>query len=153
MSHTPAAEISAPSHLRSAIRGVPDSKTVGNGGFRLMYRNHSLSHSAIMVSIGIEAHISEASDAVISAMPLFSQKKYRVTPVSPAVISSGISRPCSFSVGEYRFLMKNRNSVAMAKRKAPRVIGGKAAIAIFVEIKEIPQKITQTMSASNALFR
>jgi hypothetical protein len=97
--------------------------------------------------------MSEASDAVIRATPLFSQKKYSVTPVNPAAASRGISLTCSFSVGAYRLLMKNRNSTAIAKRKAPRVMGGKTTTVIFIEIKEIPQKRTQAMSAANALYR
>jgi hypothetical protein len=104
-----------------------------------------------MVITGIAATIIEASEAGIMETPLFSKKKYKVTPVRPAPTSRGTSSFRIFSSRVYFLLMKKRNTRAMEKRRAPRVMGGKNATAIFIEIKEKPQKRTQVEIAMRVL--
>jgi hypothetical protein len=43
-------------------------------------------------------------------------------------------------------------TTANANLKAPRVIGGRTATVIFIEINEKPQKSTQAITAAKALF-
>jgi hypothetical protein len=52
------------------------------------------------------ATMMDASGADARETPLFSRKKYAVTPVSPAPAGKGKFRTLSFSPGARRFLIK-----------------------------------------------
>jgi hypothetical protein len=99
---------------------------------------------------GIELNAIDASDALTNNIPLFSKKKYKVTPVSPAANNMGIFFRHNFSDGASFCFIGKRKIKAIANLNIASDVGGNTTTVIFVDIKEKPQNKMQPAIAARA---
>jgi hypothetical protein len=110
-----------------------------------------ISHSASTVMIGMAAMIRAALEAEVSLMPRDSKKKYTVTPTKPLPTSSQRCRRLrldSRTWGSRRRRSGSSRAVAIRKRRATMVAGGKPVLSTALELtKDRPHS---SMLASTA---
>jgi hypothetical protein len=126
-----------------------DSRMPATCSQRMAVRKTSLSAST--VTIGMAAMIRAALEAEVSLMPRDSKKKYTVTPVKPLASSSQRCRRLKLASrmpGSRRRRSGSSRAVAIRKRRATMVAGGKPVLSTALELtKDRPHS---SMLASTA---